>query len=108
LTARLGFAVADNVTPLKLVEKGFRKDNLALIVTIAFPFEFIFAIFAGRLSANTAQALNPVRVYCELTHCSGGMDSLLDYVHHWLDYCWSTFSHVIQTMYHIFTIYVFW
>jgi len=50
MICRLGFVVADSITPLKLVEKGFRKDNLAVLVTIAFPFEFLFAILAGKLS----------------------------------------------------------
>lgn len=58
LTCKLGFVVADAVTPIKLVEKGFRKDNMAVVVTIAFPFEFLFALMAGKW-ARGEQPLNP-------------------------------------------------
>lgn len=44
--------MADAVTPLQLVAKGFRRDNMALIVTMAFPFEFIFAIIAGKWATS--------------------------------------------------------
>lgn len=75
LTCKLGFVVADAVTPMKLVEKGFRKDNLALIVTIAFPFEFIFAILAGRISSRSNGTLDPVSLRYQIfsDNLSGGM-----------------------------------
>lgn len=47
LTAKLGIIVADSITPLKLVEKGLRKDLLAMIITVTFPVEFVVAIMVG-------------------------------------------------------------
>ncbi|KAL0477611.1 MFS transporter, PAT family, solute carrier family 33 [Acrasis kona] len=61
LTCRLGFIVSDAVMPLKLVEKGFKKDNLALMVTIAFPFEFLFAVLAGKIASKSNRILDPWR-----------------------------------------------
>lgn len=41
MTAKFGFAAADSITSLKLVEHGFKKENLALILALAFPLETI-------------------------------------------------------------------
>ncbi len=63
ITAKLGFAAADAITPMKLVEKGFRKDNLAMVAAIAFPFEFVFAIVAGKLGNK-----RPLDLVCCYAH----------------------------------------
>ena len=61
LVGKVGFAVADSLTPLKLVQVGFQRDTLALLVTLSFPFEFVFAIWASRITAASSGApLEPV------------------------------------------------
>ena len=38
LTCRVAFAAGDNITVLKLIEKGFPKESLAMLVVVMFPF----------------------------------------------------------------------
>jgi hypothetical protein len=50
LFAKLGFAGTDASTSLKLVEKGFRREDLAIIVLIDFPFQIMGGWFAAKWS----------------------------------------------------------
>ncbi|KAG0250317.1 hypothetical protein BG011_008492 [Mortierella polycephala] len=58
LTAKIGFIANDAVTALKLLEKGFSKEDLALAVLIDFPFQIIFGYYAVRWSSG-ARPLKP-------------------------------------------------
>jgi len=59
LTAKIGFIANDAVTALKLLEKGFSKEDLALAVLIDFPFQIIFGYYAVRWSSGP-RPLKPV------------------------------------------------
>eukprot|EP00455_Lapot_gusevi_P041790 TRINITY_DN4888_c0_g1_i2.p1 TRINITY_DN4888_c0_g1~~TRINITY_DN4888_c0_g1_i2.p1 ORF type:complete len:219 (-),score=35.63 TRINITY_DN4888_c0_g1_i2:29-685(-) len=48
LTFRLAFAASDNVTVLKLIEKGLPKENMGLMALVSFPFEIIFPFLIGK------------------------------------------------------------
>ncbi|KAF9103606.1 hypothetical protein BGX27_010500 [Mortierella sp. AM989] len=52
LTAKIGFIANSAVTALKLLEKGFSKEDLALAVLIDFPFQIIFGYYAVRWSSG--------------------------------------------------------
>ncbi|KAF9431181.1 hypothetical protein BGZ94_007632 [Podila epigama] len=58
LTAKIGFIANGAVTALKLLEKGFSKEDLALAVLIDFPFQIIFGYYAVRWS-NGERPLKP-------------------------------------------------
>ncbi|KAF9436723.1 hypothetical protein BGZ76_003165 [Entomortierella beljakovae] len=58
LTAKIGFIANDAVTALKLLEKGFSKEDLALAVLIDFPFQILFGYYAVRWSSG-ARPLKP-------------------------------------------------
>ncbi|KEY68323.1 hypothetical protein S7711_07796 [Stachybotrys chartarum IBT 7711] len=60
LIAKIGFQANDGVTNLKLLEKGFGKDNMALTVLIDFPFEIGLGYYAGMWS----QKYTPMRLWC--------------------------------------------
>ncbi|RCI09745.1 hypothetical protein L249_3934 [Ophiocordyceps polyrhachis-furcata BCC 54312] len=60
LIAKLGFQANDGVTNLKLLDKGFGKDNMALTVLIDFPFEIGLGYYAGMWS----QRYTPMRLWC--------------------------------------------
>lgn len=60
LIAKIGFQANDGVTNLKLLEKGFGKENLALTVLIDFPFEIGLGYYAGMWS----QKYTPMRLWC--------------------------------------------
>ncbi|KAI1343417.1 MFS general substrate transporter [Xylariaceae sp. FL0016] len=60
LIAKIGFQANDGVTNLKLIEKGFGKDNMALTVLIDFPFELGVGYYAG----NWSQKYTPMRLWC--------------------------------------------
>ena len=60
LIAKIGFQANDGVTNLKLLEKGFGKDNMALTVLIDFPFEISLGYYAGKWS----QKYTPMRLWC--------------------------------------------
>ncbi len=49
---KIGFMAADSVAALKLIEKGFKKEDLALFALIEFPFQILFAVLAGRWSSG--------------------------------------------------------
>ncbi|KAK3817183.1 MAG: acetyl-coenzyme A transporter 1-domain-containing protein [Linnemannia gamsii] len=53
LMAKVGFVANSAVTALKLLEKGFSKEDLALAVLIDFPFQIIFGYYAVRWSSGT-------------------------------------------------------
>eukprot|EP00475_Leptophrys_vorax_P013550 TRINITY_DN19921_c0_g2_i1.p1 TRINITY_DN19921_c0_g2~~TRINITY_DN19921_c0_g2_i1.p1 ORF type:complete len:300 (-),score=72.98 TRINITY_DN19921_c0_g2_i1:31-930(-) len=53
LTAKVAFSTADNVTLLKLSEKGFPQEMLATSVVITFPFDIFFPILLGKLSQRS-------------------------------------------------------
>ncbi|KAL8727936.1 MAG: hypothetical protein Q9181_005518 [Wetmoreana brouardii] len=50
LVAKIGFQANDAVTNLKLLDKGFSQEDLALTVLIDFPFEISLGYYAGRWS----------------------------------------------------------
>jgi MFS transporter, PAT family, solute carrier family 33 (acetyl-CoA transportor), member 1 len=50
LIAKIGFQANDAVTNLKLLDKGFSKEDMALTVLIDFPFEIGLGYYAGKWS----------------------------------------------------------
>lgn len=60
LIAKIGFQANDGVTNLKLLDKGFGQDNMALTVLIDFPFEIGLGYYAGKWS----QEYTPMRLWC--------------------------------------------
>ncbi|PGH13271.1 hypothetical protein AJ80_06381 [Polytolypa hystricis UAMH7299] len=60
LIAKIGFQANDAVTSLKLVDKGFGQENLALVVLIDFPFEIALGYYAGKWSTQ----YTPMRLWC--------------------------------------------
>lgn len=75
LTFKFGFSAYDAVAPLKLLEKGFPKEYLALTVLIDFPFQMAMGFFAAKWSAGR-RTFRPVkleiRIIVILIHlCSG-------------------------------------
>lgn len=60
LIAKIGFQANDAVTNLKLLDKGFSQEDLALTVLIDFPFEIALGYYAGKWS----EQYKPVRVWC--------------------------------------------
>ncbi|EJT70485.1 acetyl-coenzyme A transporter 1 [Gaeumannomyces tritici R3-111a-1] len=60
LIAKIGFQANDAVTNLKLLDKGFGTDNMALTVLIDFPFEIGLGYYAGKWS----QEYTPMRLWC--------------------------------------------
>ena len=60
LIAKIGFQANDGVTNLKLLDKGFGTDNMALTVLIDFPFEIGLGYYAGKWS----QEYTPMRLWC--------------------------------------------
>ncbi|KAG6812057.1 hypothetical protein H0H92_004588 [Tricholoma furcatifolium] len=57
LVAKIGFAANEAVTGLKMVEKGFKREDLALVVLIDFPFQ----IMGGWLAAKWSRGDKPLR-----------------------------------------------
>jgi len=60
LIAKIGFQANDGVTNLKLLDKGFGTENMALTVLIDFPFEIGLGYYAGKWS----QEFTPMRLWC--------------------------------------------
>ncbi|KAI9709231.1 MAG: hypothetical protein M1828_002531 [Chrysothrix sp. TS-e1954] len=52
LIAKIGFQANDGVTNLKLIDKGFGQEDLALTVLIDFPFELSLGYYAGKWSSK--------------------------------------------------------
>lgn len=62
LICKLGFITNDAVTGLKLLEKGFQKEDLALTVLIDFPLQIILSYFAAKWSRGE-NPLFPVSLF---------------------------------------------
>ena len=60
LIAKIGFQANDAVTNLKLIDKGFSQEDMALTVLIDFPFEIALGYYAGRWST----AYPALHVWC--------------------------------------------
>ncbi|PWY68491.1 acetyl coenzyme a transporter [Aspergillus sclerotioniger CBS 115572] len=60
LIAKIGFQANDGVTSLKLLDKGFGQDNMALVVLIDFPFEIGLGYYAGKWSTE----YTAMRLWC--------------------------------------------
>ncbi|KAL2161250.1 hypothetical protein VTH06DRAFT_8470 [Thermothelomyces fergusii] len=60
LIAKIGFQANDAATSLKLLDKGFGTDNMALTVLVDFPFEIGLGYYAGKWS----QEYTPMRLWC--------------------------------------------
>jgi MFS transporter, PAT family, solute carrier family 33 (acetyl-CoA transportor), member 1 len=52
LVSKFGFQANEAVTNLKLLEKGFSKEDLALTVLIDFPFSIFFGYYAAKWSSG--------------------------------------------------------
>lgn len=57
LIAKIGFQANDAVTNLKLLDKGFSQEDMALTVLIDFPFEISLGYYAGRWSTSNPQSM---------------------------------------------------
>ena len=57
LTAKIGFIANDNITGYKLMEKGFKEEDLALTVLINFPLQIVFGYYAARWSKEPRRLL---------------------------------------------------
>lgn len=66
---KLGTAANDAATSLKLLEKGLKKEDLALAVLIDFPFQILFGYLAARWSKGD-KPLKPVRPAFASSHLS--------------------------------------
>lgn len=60
LIAKIGFQANDGVTNLKLLDKGFSQEDLALTVLIDFPFELSLGYYAGKWSSTYP----PMQLWC--------------------------------------------
>lgn len=60
LIAKIGFQANDAATNLKLLDKGFSQEDLALTVLIDFPFEISLGYYAGKWSSTYP----PIRLWC--------------------------------------------
>lgn len=60
LIAKIGFQANDAVTNLKLLDKGFSQEDLALTVLVDFPFEIGLGYYAGQWST----AYPPIHIWC--------------------------------------------
>ena len=60
LIAKIGFQANDAVTNLKLLDKGFSQEDLALTVLIDFPFEISLGYYAGKW----CQTYPPMQLWC--------------------------------------------
>jgi hypothetical protein len=55
--AKVGYAANEAATGLKMIEKGFKREELAIAVLIDFPFQ----IAGGWLAANWSRGDRPLR-----------------------------------------------
>ncbi|POS87915.1 hypothetical protein EPUL_000732 [Erysiphe pulchra] len=60
LIAKIGFQANDSATNLKLIDKGFSQEDMALTVLIDFPFEIGLGYYAGKWST----IYTPMRLWC--------------------------------------------
>ena len=59
MICKIGFIANDSVTGLKLLEKGFGKEDMAVAVLIDFPFQILFGYYAAIWSTGP-RPLQPV------------------------------------------------
>jgi hypothetical protein len=59
LTAKIGFVANDSVTNLKLIEKGFPKEDLAFTSFLDFPLQLIFGFYIAKVT-TAERPLKPV------------------------------------------------
>ena len=65
LVGRLGFLAGDALTPLKLLDRGFPKENLAAIVLIDFTLQLVLSwALAATCWSSQARPLRPWQVAC--------------------------------------------
>ena len=80
LCFKFGFSAYDAVAPLKLLEKGFPKEFLALTVLIDFPFQMIMGFFVAKWSAGP-RTFRPVKSklnqFCILSSIHSGFTQLI-------------------------------
>lgn len=62
LVSKIGFIAHEAVTSLKLLEKGFSREDLALSVLLDFPLQIFFGYYAAKWS-NGQRPLKPVSVF---------------------------------------------
>ncbi|KAF2192804.1 hypothetical protein K469DRAFT_717402 [Zopfia rhizophila CBS 207.26] len=60
LIAKIGFQANDAVTSLKLIDKGFSQEDLALTILIDFPFEVGLGYYIGKW----CQTYPPMHIWC--------------------------------------------
>ena len=60
LIARIGFEANDTASTLKLLDKGFGQDNIALVQLIDFPFALAVGYYGGRFSTR----YTPMHLWC--------------------------------------------
>jgi hypothetical protein len=65
LVAKIGFICNEGVTALKLLEKGFSKEDLALAALLDFPFQIIFGYYAAKWSSGP-KPLRPVCIFSDI------------------------------------------
>ncbi len=57
MTAKIGFVANDAVTGFKLLEKGFKEEDLGLAALINFPLQIIFGYYAAKWSQGPRRLL---------------------------------------------------
>ena len=62
MIAKIGFVTNEAITGLKLLEKGFGKEDLALAVLLDFPFQILGGYMAAKWSSGP-RPLRPVRIF---------------------------------------------
>jgi len=60
LIAKIGFQANDAVTSLKLLDKGFSQEDLALTILIDFPIEVLLGYYIGKW----CQTYPPMHIWC--------------------------------------------
>lgn len=70
LVSKIAFQCNEGVTNLKLLEKGFRREDLAVSVLIDVPFEIIFGYYVAKWSSdsNDAQTTNSKKKHGLITN----------------------------------------
>ncbi|KAF7340056.1 GYF domain-containing protein [Mycena venus] len=79
LFAKVGFAANEAATSLKMVEKGFLREDLAIAVLIDFPFQII----GGWLAANWSRGDTPLRPWLVAFWPRLGFAVIATVVVHW-------------------------
>lgn len=80
LLTKFGTAANDAATSLKLLEKGLKKEDLALAVLIDFPFQIVFGYLAAKWSKGD-KPLKPVRSSSSLAFLKLELTSAVDDCH---------------------------